>query len=80
MLLNPAQFGEVARVSTLPKKEQMHVRALADELAWLRDQVQRQPSPWVYERIAAVEGRLAAHREEAAWAETQKIVARFRRG
>lgn len=67
-------------MSTIPQKDQVHVRALVDELSWLKDQVQRQPSPWAYGRIAAIEGLLAAHREAAAWVETQEIIAKFRRG
>lgn len=67
-------------MSATPKKDRDHVRALVDELAWLKDHAQRRPSSWAYGRIAAIEGLLAAHREAVAWVEAQAIIAAFRRG
>lgn len=62
------------------KEDPHQMHALVDELSRLRDQIQRQPSPWAYSRIAAIEGILAAHREAAAWVEAQEIIAKLRRG
>jgi hypothetical protein len=51
-----------------------NVRELADELRWLKKQAHHRPTHWAHSRIAEIEGILAAHHEEAAWAETRKVL------
>jgi hypothetical protein len=63
---------------TQPDNE--NVRALAEELHWLKQQVRRHPTHWAYSRIAEIEGLLAAYREEVAWVETQKVIKKLQAG
>ncbi|MFA5530071.1 MAG: hypothetical protein WDA11_05315 [Thiohalomonadaceae bacterium] len=58
-------------------EDQERVQAFANELRWLKQVSHNKPSHWALSRIAALEGILAAYREQSAWEETQRILAKL---
>ncbi len=56
---------------------QARIDALRDELRWLKRQAQQYPSDWAFSQIAELEGMLAAHCEETAWVETNRLIRRL---